>query len=103
MVTRAQRPPTARQLVVLRTIAAFIRRNGYPPTLKELCRMLEIRSLNAMHEHLVALEVKGLISRGTKIARSIRITEEGQFVLRDPVPAIEVDPRQERLFGKAAS
>ncbi len=65
---------TDRQLEVLQAIRQLSAR-GYPPTYRELCRALGIRSNNGVRDHLRALETKGAITRVEKQARSIVLAE----------------------------
>lgn len=65
---------TPRQQQVLDTIRAFIQEKGYPPSIRELCRALNIGSLRGVTIHLDALVRKGWISR-ERTSRSIRILE----------------------------
>lgn len=68
--------PTPRQLEVLRAIHGEIVRNGWPPTIRELGRLLGIGSTNGVNDHLKALERRGWLVRGG-VARGLRITDGG--------------------------
>jgi repressor LexA len=50
-------PP--RQQEVYDLLLFYIRQHGYPPTMKELAELIGVRSVNAVAEHLKALERKG--------------------------------------------
>ena len=63
---------TARQRQVLEAIRHYVRENGYPPSIRELGKLLEIRSLRGVTVHLDALQRKGWIHREST-SRSIRI------------------------------
>jgi repressor LexA len=75
------RAPTTRQLDVLRTIAAHVRVNGYPPSTSELQRWYGWRSTNACHCYLTALERHGLIRRQRGLSRALSITPAGHAAL----------------------
>ena len=64
------REPTERQKTVLRCVF-WAQNNGRPPTVRELCKALRIRSTNGVSDHLLALERKGLVEPrdGTQSAR----------------------------------
>lgn len=79
--------PTIRQRAVLATIAKHIAVEGYPPTLRELCVMIGVRSTNAACDHIRLLKLKGLLSRDASAARSIRVTDEGWEAAGVPKPA----------------
>jgi repressor LexA len=74
----SQKPPTQHQVKVLREIAAFTVRWGYPPTIRELCDTFAVSSTNAMAEVVAYLIDKGLLRRRSKLARSLTLTDEGK-------------------------
>lgn len=53
-------PP--RQQEVFDLLLAFTKKNGYPPTNRELANLIGVRSANAIAEHIRALERKGFVS-----------------------------------------
>ena len=66
---------TARQREVLEAIRTYCSKNGYPPSIRELGRLLDISSLRGVTIHLDALERKGFIQR-ERTSRSIRILSQ---------------------------
>ncbi|ELY5881594.1 LexA family transcriptional regulator [Cronobacter sakazakii] len=64
---------TARQQEVLNMLADFQRRNGYPPTQKEVAQLMGAASPNAATDMLRKLEKKGAISVSRGVARGITI------------------------------
>jgi SOS-response transcriptional repressor LexA len=72
---------TDRQKQVLGIIASKLTIDGYPPTFRELADALGIRSLNGVHEHLQALQRRGLVRLGDRAqwaaSRAIALTDEG--------------------------
>ncbi|EJO9548861.1 LexA family protein [Cronobacter sakazakii] len=64
---------TARQQEVLDMLADFQRRNGYPPTQKEVAQLMGAASPNAATDMLRKLEKKGAISLSKGVARGITI------------------------------
>lgn len=56
---------------VLSCIVAYVARHGYPPTLREIQRELEISSISVVAHHLDALQDAGYLRRSPKISRSI--------------------------------
>ena len=63
---------TPRQRQVLEFLKEYISERGYPPTLREVARNLEIKWTKGIESHLQALEKKGYIKRSSG-ARSIEI------------------------------
>ncbi len=64
---------TPRQKLILQVIYNQIKSSGFPPTLADLREALDIKSNQAVLEHLTALENKGFIKREEGAARGIRI------------------------------
>lgn len=61
-------------------ILAFIRKQigmGLPPTLREICAEFGFVSTNAANDHLVALEKKGFIRRGTRSRGIFLVAADG--------------------------
>lgn len=75
---KGTRIATERQLVVLRAVVEFIREHNYPPTLREIGKLIGIRSTNGVNDHLVALERKGYIERDQMKTRSITVLRIGE-------------------------
>ena len=65
---------TKRQRTVLETIRSWIREQGYPPTIRELGKLLGIRSLRGVTTHLDAIAKKGFLKRESR-ARGIRLLD----------------------------
>jgi repressor LexA len=64
---------TKRQKQILTFIDDSLRRNGYAPSLHEICDQFKLHSISTIHKHLVHLEEKGLIKRHWNRARSIEL------------------------------
>lgn len=69
-------PPVVytRQRQILDFISQFIDANGFAPTLKQIAESLGVSSLATVHEHLQALEKKGLIRKKVGDTRGIELT-----------------------------
>lgn len=65
---------TARQASVLEFIVAFLRKNGYSPSIHDIMEHFEIKSTHGVVHHLQILKRKGAIDYTPRIARSIRVT-----------------------------
>lgn len=64
-----------RQGQILDFIRQHIQSTGGAPTLKQIAEAIGVSSLATVHEHLAALEEKGLIKRKIGKTRSIELTE----------------------------
>ncbi|HTK03277.1 MAG TPA: transcriptional repressor LexA [Alphaproteobacteria bacterium] len=62
-----------RQHQILDFIKQFIQSNGSAPTLRQIAEAIGVSSLATVHEHLGALEAKGLLKRTTGKARSMEL------------------------------
>lgn len=69
---------TLRQAQVLVAIQLWIREHGWPPTVRELGAVLDIKSTNGVQDHLRALKRKGLIEMEPYVARGIRVVQRGE-------------------------
>lgn len=68
-------------LNALAFIGSYIDELGYPPSQVELCRWMGYRGLRAGQYRLEHLESHGWITRTPGVARGLRMTEAGRFVL----------------------
>lgn len=64
---------TKKQIEVLKCINDFINENGYSPTIRELCEIMDLSSPATMHTHLIELSDKGYITYVVGKSRTIRI------------------------------
>jgi SOS-response transcriptional repressor LexA len=88
--------PTERQRAVLAFVADFTKREGCPPTLREIGEHLSIRWTNAVNDHVIALERKGHLARRppaehakNRPSRGFRITDKGREYLAALKPTQE--------------
>ena len=63
-----------RRRKILDYIAAMIRANGVPPSVREIMRAVGLASTSAVHHHLRGLEEDGYLDRGAAQSRMIRLT-----------------------------
>lgn len=64
-----------RQKQILGFIKQYIQVNGSAPTLRQIAEAIGVSSLATVHEHLQALEAKGLIKRRSGKIRSIDLAQ----------------------------
>ncbi|MCL1842990.1 MAG: transcriptional repressor LexA [Defluviitaleaceae bacterium] len=67
---------TVKQQKILDFLKTEIKRNGYPPTVREICDAVGLSSTSTVHAHLETLERKGYIRRSPAKNRSTEILEE---------------------------
>ena len=59
--------------LILNYMTDFIKENGYPPTVREICAELDIKSTSTVHRYLKELQAEGRISMGENQNRAISI------------------------------
>jgi repressor LexA len=72
-------------------IAQTVAERGYPPSVREIADAVGLASTSAVHHHLVALERDGLLERGGKHSRALRLTSRPQPV-SPPADAAKITP-----------
>lgn len=65
-----------RQRQIVEFIGQYIQKNGYSPTLQEIADAIGVSSLATVHEHLQALERKGVIKKYEGAVRGIEIADD---------------------------
>lgn len=91
---------TEKQQLVLQFIKDEIQCRGYPPTVREICQGLGLRSSSTVHAHLSQLEKKGYIRRDPTKPRAIEVLMDeradavpvpiiGKVTAGEPILAIE--------------
>lgn len=64
---------TDKQLKVLNFVNEQIKKDGYAPTVREICKALDLKSTSTVHGYLARLEKKGLIQKNALKPRTIRV------------------------------
>lgn len=85
---------TERQKDVLNYIKSYIVSHGYPPTVREIGKALDISSPATIHVHLKNLEKKGIIRKEGAKNRAIELLIENEFATKDD------EVRKVPLLGK---
>lgn len=102
---------TKKQKMALELIRIKIQQTGYPPTVRELCVALGVRSSATAFKYLKILEQKGYIKREKEKTRAIRLMPRirnlplvGKVAAGNPLLALEeyseVIPVPEELAGQ---
>jgi len=66
---------TDRETKILHYMRNEIQKKGYPPTVREMCSSLNIKSTSTAHKDLANLESKGLIRKDPSKPRAIEILD----------------------------
>lgn len=66
---------TEKQTKVLEYVKAQIKKNGYAPSVREICQALGFKSTSTVHGYLARLQKNGMIQKAALKPRTIRITD----------------------------
>ena len=75
-----------REKKILEYMKAEIREKGYPPTVREICTALGIKSTSTVHKDLGNLEKEGFLKKDPARPRALLVVEDG-FDQREAVRA----------------
>lgn len=64
---------TDKQQKVLDYVREQIKKDGYAPSVREICKALDLKSTSTVHGYLSRLEKKGLIQKAAQKPRTLRI------------------------------
>lgn len=90
---------TARQRAILEFIHSSLEERGYPPSVREICEGVGLKSTSSVHAQLQSLEAKGFLRKETARPRALGFT-------RDLETGLELAPEQTRnvpLVGEIAA
>ncbi len=74
---------TKRQADILKALKKFIATHGYPPTVREIGKMLNLNSPATTHFHLNKLEEKGYIKKNESKNRALELLVPNEFLEKD--------------------
>lgn len=67
------KPLDRRSEAILTFIREYIDKHGWAPTVREICKAVEIDSTSVVQGHLQRLEARGYIRRGEHTPRAIAV------------------------------
>lgn len=79
---------TAKQTQILEFIKEEILNRGYPPTVREICETVGLKSTSSVHAHLSTLEKNGYIRRDPTKPRAIEICDDSFQVVRTEMTSL---------------
>ena len=71
-----------KQQEILDYIKAEIINRGYPPTVRDICNAVNLKSTSSVHSHLATLEREGYIIRDKTKPRAIEIVDDSFNAVR---------------------
>ncbi|MCR4597953.1 MAG: transcriptional repressor LexA [Acetatifactor sp.] len=81
---------TKKQQEILDYIKEEILKRGYPPTVREICETVSLKSTSSVHSHLETLEKNGYIRRDPTKPRAIEICDDSFQMVRTEMVSIPV-------------
>lgn len=79
-----------KQKEILDYIKSEILSRGYPPTVRDICEAVNLKSTSSVHSHLASLEKKGFIHRDPAKPRAIEILDESFNAYRNDIANVPV-------------
>lgn len=73
---------TKKQEEILEYIKAQILSKGYPPSVRDICEAVNLKSTSSVHSHLESLEKNGYIRRDPAKPRAIEIVDDSFNLVR---------------------
>ncbi|MDD6879016.1 MAG: transcriptional repressor LexA [bacterium] len=71
---------TNRQKDILNVVKKFIAEHGYPPTVREIGKILDLRSPATIHFHLKKLTEKGYINKFSSKNRALELNVDNEYL-----------------------
>ena len=81
---------TQKQQDILDFIKDTIMNKGYPPTVRDICEAVNLRSTSSVHAHLETLEKNGYIRRDPTKPRAIEILDDSFQMIRHEMTSIPI-------------
>lgn len=79
-----------KQIEILLYIKSEVQRQGYPPSVRDICKGVDLKSTSTVHGHLEKLEAKGYIRKDPTKPRAIEILDKNDDFLLVPKKTIDV-------------
>lgn len=92
---------TSKQRDILEYIESHLLQKGYPPSVREICEAVGLKSTSTVHGHLQRLEKKGYIRRDQTKPRAIGVLESSDQDNVIPFPQKEI--AQIPIIGKVTA
>ena len=71
-----KKPRGDNQAKILAFIKSEVQTKGYPPSVREICDAVGLRSTSTVHGHLMRLEKKGLLHRDSMKPRAMEVVDD---------------------------
>ena len=81
---------SAKQREILEFLKSELLKKGYPPSVREICTAVSLKSTSSVHSHLSTLEQNGYIHRDPTKPRAIEIIDENFNIARNEISSIPI-------------
>ena len=81
---------TRKQQEILDFLKEEILEKGYPPTVREICEKVNLKSTSSVHSHLSTLERNGFIRRDPTKPRAIEICDDSFQMVRTEMSSLPI-------------
>lgn len=81
---------TEKQSQILEYIKSEILNKGYPPSVRDICQAVNLKSTSSVHSHLETLEKNGYIRRDPTKPRTIEIIDDNFNLVRREVVNVPI-------------
>ena len=88
MARRKKEGLSDKHIKVLQVLESYTKKNGYPPTIREICHQASLSSTSVANYYLERLEEKGYIERDRGVSRGLRVAKSFGEQVKDSVETI---------------
>ncbi|ODU55854.1 MAG: repressor LexA [Clostridium sp. SCN 57-10] len=74
-----------KRIEILEYLSSFTEQNGYPPSIREICEAVHLRSPSTVHAHIKVLKEGGYLEKDDRKTRAISVRGSRQPVRNVPV------------------
>lgn len=82
---------------ILNFMKSEIKTKGYPPTVREICTALGIKSTSTVHKDIASLEKQGYLKKDPSKPRALMVVDTEESAVSEPVqaPQVNVEERED--------
>lgn len=98
---KKERPLTTREKAIVECIRQKLLASGFPPTVREICKAVGLRSTSTVHAYLSRLEEQGVIKRDPSSSRAIEIVGDLNWRNKKlvPMPVVNIIRADEPILS----
>jgi len=82
---------TVRHLAILFAIDTFVSEKGYPPTIRELAKVVGLNSSSTMHRHLERLRIGGKVNWDPSKPRTLTLVRNESESINTKCVDMQID------------